>query len=291
MTDENVAAPKAAVKKKKAKPKPGLTNTQLTKIATAMEKAKKTKLQPAADEDHGTPIDQFILYGNIADLSTSQKSEFLGKLALSYGLNPMSQPFELIQDANGKLVPYAKRGAADQIRAQKKCRTEILYKGYLRVGDGKVDESVVEVEVRITEPDSDGLYVGSKCRFEDGTGCVGIMETKGQALGDAFKKAETQAKRRTTLAMYGLGLPDESEMGAASSWTTPSTLGEGAPRRALPTLSANIVKPGETSPAAPVTIEFPIKKPESPPVLALPTTTTTTVGEAAPVIIQPPVKP
>jgi hypothetical protein len=44
-----------------------------------------------------------------------QRTEYYTRLCSSLGLNPLTQPFEYLT-LNGKLVLYAKRAGADQLR-------------------------------------------------------------------------------------------------------------------------------------------------------------------------------
>jgi hypothetical protein len=49
-------------------------------------------------------------------------------------------------------------------------------------------------------------------RTDESTGAVPIKGVHGEALANAFLKAETKAKRRVTLSICGLGLLDETEL-------------------------------------------------------------------------------
>jgi hypothetical protein len=112
----------------------------------------------------------------------------------SLGLNPLTQPFDYIR-LSGKLVLYAKRDAAEQLR--KLHGISITDVQAANVGDVYV--------VTVKAQDATG-------RTDASTGAVPIGTLKGEALANALMKAETKAKRRVTLSICGLGMLDETEV-------------------------------------------------------------------------------
>lgn len=137
---------------------------------------------------------QAVVKGDLAKLSEEEKTEYYAALCRSLGLNPLTRPFEFIT-LNGKLVLYARRDAADQIRR----------------GAGVTITSLAKEQV------GDLLVVTAYGRLPDGredasTGAVSIKGLTGEALANAMMKAETKAKRRLTLSLVGLGFPTEDEV-------------------------------------------------------------------------------
>ncbi len=96
---------------------------------------------------------------------------------------------------NGKLVLYALRNCAEQLR---------------RV------HGVSVVDMRVEGVN--GLYTvtvkveNAKGRMDMATGAVSVENLRGDDLANALMKAETKAKRRATLSLCGLGMLDETEI-------------------------------------------------------------------------------
>jgi hypothetical protein len=132
--------------------------------------------------------------GDLSGLTDKQKVAHYVETCQSLGLNHRTGPFQFMR-LNGKIVLYAKRDAADQLRHIHGVSTAIV--------DERKMDSVYIVRVRAT--DKTGRYI-------DRTGAVGIAGMKGDSLANAIMKAETKADRRATLALCGLGLIDETEV-------------------------------------------------------------------------------
>lgn len=139
-------------------------------------------------------IEAALIQGDLKGLSPEQRVSYYKSVCESVGLNPLTKPFEYIT-LNGKLTLYAKRDATDQLRTLKGVSITIPSREVL----GEV--YVVTARAK----DKDG-------REDESTGAVCITGLKGEALANAYMKAETKAKRRVTLSVCGLGLLDESEV-------------------------------------------------------------------------------
>jgi hypothetical protein len=144
-------------------------------------------------------IEQVLVGGDLAPLSEGERVNYYKAVCDSLGLNPLTKPFDYIR-LNGKLVLYAKRDATDQLRKTN------------------------GVSVRVTARETiDGVYVVTAQatdrtgRVDESTGAVPIKGLGGEALANAFMKAETKAKRRVTLSICGLGLLDETEVATVST--------------------------------------------------------------------------
>lgn len=145
------------------------------------------------NQDYINIIEKIITSGDIKNLTPAQRVKYYEDLCKSLGLNPLTRPFEYIILGN-KLTLYARKDATEQLR---KIRNVSITKIEKETFDG-----VFAVTVHVK--DGDG-------RTDVSTGVVSIANLSGDALANAFMKAETKAKRRATLSIVGLGLLDETE--------------------------------------------------------------------------------
>lgn len=139
-------------------------------------------------------IEQVLVSGNLAPLTAPQRVDYYNRVCQSVGLNPLTRPFDYLQ-LNGKLILYARRDAADQLRA---IHGVSLSKPHIEY----TDDLVV---VTIDAADKYG-------RTDADFGAVSIANLKGEAKANAIMKAITKAKRRVTLSIVGLGWLDETEV-------------------------------------------------------------------------------
>lgn len=147
-------------------------------------------------------IESLLATGDIGKMSSDQRVAYYRALCESTGLNPVAQPFEYLQ-LQGKTVLYAKRQATEQLRKLHNISVQIIQRE--TVGD------IHSVIARATSPDG---------RCDESVGAVSIAGLKGEALSNAFMKAETKAKRRVTLSMCALGMLDESEVASVPNAKT-----------------------------------------------------------------------
>ena len=138
-------------------------------------------------------LERVLAAGDLSGLSESQRIEYYKAVCESLGLNPLTRPFEYLR-LNGRLVLYATRAAADQLRAI---------------------HGISILDVRIEQKD-DLVIVTVRGRTRDGredveVGAVSVAGLRGDALANAQMKALTKAKRRLTLSLAGLGWLDETE--------------------------------------------------------------------------------
>lgn len=131
--------------------------------------------------------------GDLEKLSEGQRVEFLVGVCEAVGVDPRTQPFAFLK-LQGKTVLYARKDCTEQLRARHKITAEL-------VGERIVNE-VLLIKARVTQ--------GS--RSDEATGAVNVKGLSGEALANAYMKAETKAKRRATLSFCGLGMLDESEV-------------------------------------------------------------------------------
>jgi hypothetical protein len=177
-------------------------------------------------------IERVLVMGDLARLTPQQRNEYYKRTCESLGLNPLTRPFEFIV-LNGKLQMYARKDAADQLRA--------IHGVSIRIVERTVMDDLMVVTAEATD---------RKGRIDSSIGAVSIAGLRGEAKANALMKAETKARRRVTLAICGLGILDESEID--STETAPAE-----PRAADRLLSA--------PPSAPVQSKSPAQAATNPP--------------------------
>lgn len=141
-----------------------------------------------------TAVEKALLMDDLSGLSEEQRMSYYYAVCNSLDLNPATKPFAYI-NLNGKLQLYAKKDCTEQLRRIHKvsCRflkmellnTTLIYRYQFSTPDGRVDEAI---------------------------GTIDIAGLSGKDLAQAHMKAETRCKRRGTLSICGLGLPDETEL-------------------------------------------------------------------------------
>lgn len=158
----------------------------------------QTKQIMTKAESNSPILDQVILHGDLARLSSEDKVLYHKAVCESLGLNPLTKPFEYIS-LNGKLTLYAKKDCTEQLRKIHGINIEITAR--------ELVEDLYIVTARASSKDG---------RFDEAVGAIVIGHLKGEAKANAIMKAETKAKRRVTLSICGLGILDETEVDSAS---------------------------------------------------------------------------
>lgn len=139
-------------------------------------------------------LSNIILKGDLSGLRPEQKAEYYVSVCNRLSLDPATQPFQLL-NLSGKQVLYCSKAGAEQLTKKYQISHEIK--------DRQTVNDVFIVYVRATLPDG---------RFTDSSGAVNITGQKGDALANSLMKAETKAKRRSTISLLGLGMLDETEI-------------------------------------------------------------------------------
>lgn len=142
----------------------------------------------------GADIERVLVQGDISKMTPDQRMRYVGAVCQSLGLNPLTRPFEYV-NLGGKVVLYAKRDAADQLRKIHGISIEVVSRS--------IEDGILTVHVRATDKTG---------RRDEDFGAVSIAGLKGEALANATLKAVTKAKRRVTLSIAGLGFLDETEV-------------------------------------------------------------------------------
>ena len=139
-------------------------------------------------------MEDVLIKGDLAKLSSEERNSYYQAVCKSVGLNPLTKPFEYIV-LNGKMRLYALKDCTDQLRSVHGISVTELAESER--------EGVFVVKAKVCNKDN---------RTDVSTGAVNIIGLKGEALANALMKAETKAKRRATLSICGLGLLDETEV-------------------------------------------------------------------------------
>jgi hypothetical protein len=157
-------------------------------------------------------IEDVLINGNLASLSESERVQLYMQTCKSLKLNPLTKPFGyiLVKGWSGddeKLILYATRNCTDQLRS--------VYGASDVPGSLKRSESSTELTAEIA-------VVGRNGRVSTDVGVIpmkqysrsrGEYTLSGRDLANAKMHVVTKARRRATLALYGLGgIVDESEL-------------------------------------------------------------------------------
>lgn len=155
------------------------------------------------ERDQVSKLEQVIIQGNLAELTPEQRVTYYSALCEAVGLNPLTKPFEYLT-LNGKLILYAGKSCTEQVRLIRGISVDRLER------DTQNDLAMVTAYGR----DRSG-------RADSAMGAVSIRGVSGEALANAWMKAETKAKRRLTLSLGGLGMLDEVELDSVpGAWRT-----------------------------------------------------------------------
>ena len=139
-------------------------------------------------------IANLVLGGDLSKMNNQARVSYYLQLCQSLNLNPHTQPFQILK-LSGKEVMYATKSCTEQLRK--------LWGVSVTKLEHRLEGDVYLVVAYV---------IDSTGRTDAGTGAVPVTNMKGEALANAFMKAETKAKRRATLSICGLGMLDESEL-------------------------------------------------------------------------------
>lgn len=142
-------------------------------------------------------IEQALAVGDLMQMSPQQRVNYYVASCQSIGLNPLTRPFDAMKGQDGKYRLYANAMAAEQLRKKYRVSIKVIERHHDK------DNGLYSVTVQATTPDG---------REEESQGIVEVINLKGQALANAFMKAESKAKRRVTMSICGLGYEDAPAM-------------------------------------------------------------------------------
>lgn len=167
----------------------------MTTLAEKREARNAIALPQTQSSDIATMVETVLIKGDLSKLTPQQRDAYYLKLCEVTGLNPLFQPFDYILFKGGKLALYAKKECAAQLRT--------IHNISVIDMDAEEREGVYTTTVKVQN---------DKGRMDMDVGSVSIAGLKGEDRGNAIKKSATQAKRRATLSICGLGLLDETEV-------------------------------------------------------------------------------
>jgi hypothetical protein len=139
-------------------------------------------------------MEKVLLKGDLGSLTAAERLHYYNSVCTSVGLNPLTKPFDYLV-LNNKLVLYANRGCAEQLRQ--------IHNVNLTIKERQAVEGCFVVTAMATLPSG---------RSDESIGAVSLDGLKGDNRSNAMMKAETKAKRRATLSICGLTFLDESEI-------------------------------------------------------------------------------
>jgi len=147
-------------------------------------------------------IEALVLAGDLSKMNDQQKVIYYKQFCESLRVNPLTQPFKIMR-FQGKEIMYSTKDATDQLRKR---------------DDISVIEAIKEIANDILSWTVKGKNKDGRIDIEVGSVYIGGL--KGEALANADMKALTKGKRRLTLSMVGLGIPDESEIDTIDATAT-----------------------------------------------------------------------
>jgi hypothetical protein len=182
---------------------------------------------PAIDPE---AIGRALLVGDLAKLSPEDRIQYYLALCHSSGLNPLTRPFIVLRSEAGEMVWYATRECAEQLRKRHRVSMRVLSRErtvdglYIVTVEASTPEGRIEQAqgiVPILKPKGTWKTTESGKRyFQEGKTADGeplLAPLTGTELANALHKAESKAKRRATLALCGLGLPEVDERQTAQA--------------------------------------------------------------------------
>lgn len=180
-----------------------------------------------SEESSEEIIERILSKGDIGGLPIAERNLFLVALAKHYGLDPAGRPFDIIKTKDGRMIPYANKNAAEQLRKIHCISLEVLDRGLLKLGEA-INPDIYVVTARAS------MTSNGEKRINDAIGAVSLKGQMGDDLANKLMTADTKAQRRATYAICGLGMLDETEVATLpQAQPIPMTIDEG-PKRVLP---------------------------------------------------------
>jgi hypothetical protein len=158
-----------------------------------------TSLSVRPPDDALNVIERAITQGDLSVLSPGERATYYVRLCESLDLNPLTRPFAYLR-LGGELRLYALKDCTEQLRRRDDVSITIVAR--------ETTDDVYVVTAQATIPAANG----HPARTDESIGAVSIAGLRGDAKANALMKAETKAKRRVTLSICGLGIPDETEV-------------------------------------------------------------------------------
>lgn len=162
-------------------------------------------------------IEQALTIGDLSQMPPELRVRYYIGACQSMGLNPYTKPLDAIKTDNGEVILYPNKGAAEQLRRIYRVSLSTVNREQLnglyivtvkaRTPDGREEEAIgavpIEAPVGQWKTSQNGKRFFEEAKDKDGQPVYSPL--RGKDLANALKKAETQAKRRATLGICGLG--------------------------------------------------------------------------------------
>lgn len=206
---------KPAPKKAAEKPAP----SKALAIPPESPRQLAARIKPVAEEIDPAILEKALIGGDIGALATPQRLQLIMAICRSLSLNHLTRPFEFTQ-IDGKWMIYARKDCTEQLRRRDCITVKItgrktedgvhVVTALAILPSGREDEAIGAVPM--AEPDHVWEWSkdrGAKVPVENPIAGHLLPPV---ARAKAMMLAETKAKRRVTLSIAGLGIPDESEL-------------------------------------------------------------------------------
>lgn len=154
-------------------------------------------------------LSKLILKGDISTLSDTEKVQYYHSICERLGVDPLTKPFDYMV-MQGKQVLYLNKSGAEQLNKVHEVSMSVT--DTKKMDDIYIVTARAEVPARVTDANGIGALQVLPTRFTDSTGAVNIKGLHGDALANAYMRAETKAKRRATISLLGLAMLDETEV-------------------------------------------------------------------------------
>lgn len=155
-------------------------------------------------------LSALILQGDLSKLQPNDRVIYYKGYCERLGLDPFTKPFEILR-LQGRETLYLTRSGAQQLNKLHGVSHSITSRQLIE------SAGIYEVTARAT------LENG---RYTESIAAVSVQGQKGEQYCNSIMKAETKAKRRSTLDLLGLGVLDETEVQSIVSTTQDAVIVE-----------------------------------------------------------------
>jgi len=156
------------------------------------------------DAHESAITEALIINGDLSKLHPADKVVYYKGYCERMGLDPFTKPFDLLR-LQGREILYLNRSGSAQLNRMHGVSHSITSRTLHK------DAEIYEVTARATLPDG---------RYTESLSAVSVAGLKGDAYCNVLMKAETKAKRRSTIDLVGLGILSEEEIATISNSET-----------------------------------------------------------------------
>lgn len=178
-------------------------------------------------------LKKIVLSSDLAELSADERMAYYESVCEAAGLNPLTKPFDFLMGRDHKtgrrrLMLHPNKDCAEQLRKKNDVSVTIISSEHVMnlfvlkvkatMPDGRFDESVAAVATEREEGAWDFTPDGEP--FFKGNG--NFVPLRGFDLANAMMACETNAKRRATLSICGVGFLDSSGLAPVDTTSEPA---------------------------------------------------------------------